>query len=183
MSAVQVGGTTTAWGYIRGFYKYLLGAKDGTSSKYDEIKSIMRRLLTVDPARAKYKLYVTGHSLRVDVPEPAVASQGRLRDITAGGEHRVRAIVCRAQELRLDLTPTHHESQGSCDVQIHHKRPRYVGQASPFGYMMLLYVGNCKGREEMIYFHTGIALKYLRYECLESNSRQNVTFFPARACV
>ena len=38
--------------------------------------------------------------LRVDVPEPAVASQGCLRGITAGGEHRVRAIVRRAQESR-----------------------------------------------------------------------------------
>ena len=53
----------------------------------------------------------------------------------------------------------HHESQGSCDVQIHHKRPCYVGQASPFGYMLLLYVGNGKGREEMMYFHTSIELK------------------------
>ena len=34
--------------------------------------------------------------LRVDVPEPAVASQGRLRGIAAGEEHRVRAIVRRA---------------------------------------------------------------------------------------
>ena len=53
----------TAWGYIRGFYKYLFGAKDGTSSKYDEITSIMRRLLTEDPVKVKYKLYVTGHRL------------------------------------------------------------------------------------------------------------------------
>jgi hypothetical protein len=97
--------------------------------------------------------------LRVNVSEPAVAGQGRLRDITTGGEHRVRAIVCRARESRWDTTPTHHKSQESCDVQIHHKRPRYVGQTSPFGYMLLLYVGNCKGMEEIMYFQTGIKLK------------------------
>ena len=55
--------------------------------------------------------------------------------------------------------------------------------ASPLGYLLLLDTGNGEGREEMMYFHTGIKLKLLRYSCLEGNSRCEVTSSGAGMCL
>ena len=144
---------------------------DGTSSKYDEITSIMRRLHAEDPARAKYKLYVTGHRLWVALTKlfgyyvlmslnlPLPVNVVCVASPRVGNIEFARSFVelkshGRLQHLRITnhRDPATFKSTTSALAML-------AKATRPFCYMLLLYVGNGKGREEMMYFHTGIELK------------------------
>jgi hypothetical protein len=54
-------------GVHQGFHEYLMGKRDGGTSKYAEIVAIVEKLRSCSrrqhPPGGRYKLYVTGHSL------------------------------------------------------------------------------------------------------------------------
>jgi hypothetical protein len=178
-------------GIHQGFYEYLFGAKDGMSSKYDEITNIVKRLLTEDPSRAKYKLYVTGHSLGgalatlfgyyastsphmtlpvtvVSVASPRVGNIEFAQSFVELESHgRIRHLRIANHRDPVTLNPT---------ISARRALALSAKAMSPLGYLALLVTGNGEGGEEEIYYHTGIKLKLLRNACPESNSRCEVTY-------
>ncbi|KAL3809912.1 hypothetical protein ACHAXA_005326 [Cyclostephanos tholiformis] len=178
-------------GLHQGFYEYLLGEKDGRSSKYDEISNIVRRLLREDPARANYKLYVTGHSLGgalatlfgyyasmsphlpspitvVSVASPRVGNIEFARSFVELESHgRIRHLRIANHGDPVTLNPT---------ISARRALALSAKAVSPLGYLALLVTGNGEGGEEQVYYHTGIKLKLLRKACPESNRRCEITY-------
>ncbi len=178
-------------GIHQGFYEYLFGAKGGTSSKYNEITSIVRRLLAEDPLRVKYKLYVTGHSLGgalatlfgyyastspnlplpvtvVSVASPRVGNIEFARSfVELESRGRIRHLRIANHRDPVTLNPT---------MSARRALALSAKAVSPLGYLALLVTGNGEGGDEEMYFHTGIKLKLLRNACPESNSRCEITY-------
>mmetsp|Transcript_10898 Transcript_10898/g.23624 ORF Transcript_10898/g.23624 Transcript_10898/m.23624 type:complete len:638 (-) Transcript_10898:157-2070(-) len=168
-------------GIHQGFYEYLFGEPDGRPSKYAEIMRHINGLLEEKPARKKYKLYVTGHSLGgalstlfgfyaagsssalplpvtvVSVASPRVGNVDFARTFV---EMESRGLI---RHLRI----ANHQDPVTLGPTVSSKRALALSAKvfSPLGYLALVVTGNAEGGEEEVYYHTGMKMKLFKDNC------------------
>jgi hypothetical protein len=180
-------------GVHQGFHEYLMGERDGRPSKYEEIVSIVERLLAEAPAGAGggYKLYVTGHSLggalatlfgfyaSASPSIPAPVTVVSVASPRVGNVEFARAFVELESQGRVrHLRIANHKDPVTLGPTVSAKRGLALSAkaVSPLGYLALLVTGNGEGGEEEVYYHTGMKMKLLRNASPETNRRCELSY-------
>lgn len=173
-------------GVHQGFYKYLFGDRGRERSKYMEIMKHVEQLLTENPSRRNYNLYITGHSLGGALATLfgfyAAASCSLPLPVTI-----VSVASPRVGNIAFARTFAELESQGKLrHLRIaNHKDPVTLGPTisskralalsakafSPLGYLALRVSGNGEGGDEEMYYHTGMKMKLFKSVSSVSSQR------------
>ena len=173
-------------GVHQGFYEYLF-----KSGKYAEITKHVAKLMSENPARKNYKLYVTGHSLGGALATLfgfyAAASTSLPLPVTV-----VSVASPRVGNISFARTFAELESQGKLrHLRIaNNKDPVTLGPTvsskralalsakafSPLGYLALVVTGNGEGGDEEVYYHTGIKMKLLKSVSAISSQRFEISY-------
>jgi len=181
-------------GVHQGFYEYLFGkagGRDSNGGKYAEISRHVERLLSENPARRNYKLYVTGHGMggalatlcgfyacaspRLPLPVTVVsAASPRVGNIAFARTFAELESQGKIRHLRI----ANHKDPVTLGPTVGSKRPLALSAKafSPLGYLALVVAGDGEGGEEEVYYHTGIKMKLFKSVSPVSSQRCDLSY-------